>query len=299
MKKILIICGPTASGKSALALRLAEDLGGELVNADSGQVYRGCDIGTAKPSIEERRRVPHHLIDIVDPNQHFDVSQFVTHADAAIAHIIQKKKCPIVVGGTGLYLRALVQGLFEGPPRDEDLRKKLEERIQEEGLPSLYRELQKHDPETASRLSIQDSARIIRALEVWHLTGQPISELQKGHAFSEQRYEAVEIAPALSREELYKNINTRVQEMMSLGWLEEVRQLCQTWGTDLPIFKLLGYKELREHLKDGSSSQDVISKIQQKTRNFAKRQMTWFRANTSLHWITSYEQGLKIISSFF
>jgi len=282
-----ILTGPTACGKTALALELAERIGGEIVALDSMTVYRGMDIGTAKPTATERARVPHHLIDVLDPWESLTVAWWLQHAESACAEIVARGKRPIFVGGTPFYLKALLHGLFPGPPADETLRHSLEAEAARDGNAALHSRLAAVDPKTAARLHPNDLRRVVRALEVHTLTGQPISAWQQtwdtaAFAESPQAAPAPVSIPAvvleLPRETLYERINQRVTNMLAAGWLDEVRRL-----RELPqplsreARQALGHRELLEYLDHGGNWEDTVALIRTHTRQFAKRQLTWFR----------------------
>ncbi len=292
MKKIIIICGPTASGKSALALSLAKKFSGEIISADSQQVWRGFDIGTAKPTEDELREVPHHLIDICDPPQRFDAEKFLRRADAAIEEISSRGMIPFVVGGTGMYLRMLEFGICDAPESDPELRAELESRAKVEGLAALHEELESVDPQSASSIHPNDKTRIIRALEIFHLTGSPASELRCGHEFSSRRYDALKVGLEIEREELYRRIDARVDSMMAAGLLEEVRALLDKYDSAAQPFSAVGYKELVSHLAGEVSLDEAIRLIKRNSRRYAKRQMTWFRADLEIKWFEPLEISL-------
>jgi tRNA dimethylallyltransferase len=284
----LILTGPTACGKSALALEVAARVGAEIVALDSMTVYRGMDIGTAKPGADERVRVPHHLIDVLDPWESLTVAWWLDRAADACRDITARGKRPLFVGGTPFYLKALLHGLFPGPPGDENLRRALEAEAERDGVAALHARLAAVDPKTAARLHPNDVRRVVRALEVHALTGKPISDWQQTWdtpAFAESPDSAPPPAriPAvvleLPREVLYDRINRRVDAMLAAGWLEEVRRL-----RDLPrplsreARQALGYRELLAHLDGGGASwEETVELIRTHTRQFAKRQLTWFR----------------------
>ncbi len=283
--KILVICGPTASGKSALALHLAEELDAEIINADSMQIYRGMDIGTAKPSAEERARIPHHLIDIADPDQPFSAADFAEAADEAVRDISSRGKRSIVVGGTGLYIRALLQGLVDSPGGAEAYRQSLHEEARCLGNEHLLERLRLVDPELAARLHPNNLPRIIRALEVHHLTGIPLSQQQQDHGFSEQRYSTLQIGLRVDRPTLYTRIDERVDRMLSDGLLDEVRGL-QSAGYDRgsKAMRSIGYKEAVAFLSGEYPLEEARRLIQRNTRHYAKRQLTWFNAEKNTFW---------------
>ncbi len=287
MKDILIITGPTAIGKSAYAIEQATKLNGEIISADSMQIYRHMDIGTAKPSKEEMSLVPHYLIDIIDPDEPFSVADFIQHFKAAKATIEAKGKLPIIVGGTGLYLNALLRG-FGLPivPPQLRLRKELREEAEKLGGQVLHERLQKLDAITAARLHPNDHFRVIRALEVVMTTGRPIAEQQKrGEPLIGGPYRL--LCLTAERELIYTRINERVDKMLKAGLILEVQNLlAMGYNKNINAFKALGYKETIEYL-DGQHTEDELAElIKQKTRNFAKRQLTWFRSFKNIEWVT-------------
>jgi tRNA dimethylallyltransferase len=274
----LILTGPTGSGKTALGVALAERLGAEIVAMDSMTLYRGMDIGTAKPTAEERRGIPHHLIDVLEPWESASVAWWLERAAACCRDIAARGKRPLFVGGTGLYLKALLHGLFEGPPRDAELRERLTRVAKEHGPQALHDRLAQVDPQAAGRLHLNDTRRVIRALEVWELTGRSISSWQ-------QEWTQAARLPAdrclyldLPRDELHGRIDARVHQMIARGLVDEVRAL-----RSLPrplsreAAQALGYKEMFVHLDGQATLEETIVQIQTRSRNFAKRQLTWFR----------------------
>ena len=280
--KLLVLSGPTGSGKSALAVSIAERIGGEIVNADSLQVYRGLDIGTAKPSAQELARVPHHLLDIVSPEQEFTASDFRREAAAAISDIDRRGKKAIVVGGTGLYIRALLEGLVDSPTGDPELRRQFAEVPGEE----LLRRLSSGDPETARRLHPNDRVRIIRALEVFEQTGRPISVFRSEHAFSGAYYDAMKMAIKVERQELYRRIDLRVEQMLQDGLVDEVRSLLALgYGRELKAMRSIGYKEITAYLAGETTLDEAVTLIKRDTRRYAKRQMTWFSKENDIYWL--------------
>lgn len=284
----LILTGPTACGKTALALELAEYIGAEIVALDSMTVYRGMDIGTAKPTAAERARVPHHLIDVLDPWESLTVAWWLERAERVCRDINARGKRPLFVGGTPFYLKALLHGLFHGPPADENLRRKLEAEAASEGAASLHARLTAVDPKTAARLHANDVRRVVRALEVHSLTGRPISEWQKSWdtpAFTDDSAEAPPpvripaVVLELPRDEIYRRIDQRVEAMLAAGWLDEVKKLLVL---PRPLSRearqALGYRELLAFLEGtGPSWPETVELIRTHTRQFAKRQLTWFR----------------------
>ncbi len=291
--KSLILLGPTAVGKSKLAVDLAKQINGEIISADSMQVYRGMDIGTAKPTLEERQGVPHHLIDIRNPDEEWTVSDFVEQANRISGDLVTRGETPIIVGGTGLYLWALLEGFsFPITPADKELREKLER----EQLSNLYSRLSAIDAEAARKIHPNDRKRIIRALEVYELTGKPISELQKKQlgdsphlSVGNNHYSLIGIN--LPREEIYERINRRVDDMIAQGLSEEVKGLlAKGYSKDLFSFQALGYKEVVEYLDGKWTREQMIEELKKRTRNFARRQMTWFRRFKNVKWFSPDEK---------
>ena len=294
--KLLVICGPTASGKSELALRLAELLEAEIVNADSMQVYCGMDIGTAKPSPAERARIPHHLIDIVDPRQPFSAADFAAAADIAIRDITARGKRAIVVGGTGLYIRALLKGLVDSPGGADQFRQGLHEEAQQSGNQALLERLRQVDPDLAAQLHPNNLVRIIRALEVHHLTGIPLSRYQQEHGFSARRYLSLQIGIRVERSTLYSRIDTRVDLMLQAGLLDEVRRLLAA-GCDagMKAMRSIGYKEACAYVAGEYSLEEAARLIKRDTRHYAKRQLTWFTADKDILWLEYPEKFDSIL----
>ena len=295
--KLVIILGPTAVGKSEVGLRLAESENGEIVNADSQQVYRHMDIGTGKPSKADRERVPHHLIDIVDPNDEFNAALFRRLATESIGQIHARERNVIVCGGTGLYLRALTHGLFEGPGQDPEVRQTLEQEITDRGLAILYKRLEGIDPAVSSTIHPNDRQRIIRALEVYQLTGKPLSEWQKAHGFQEDLFDIVKIGLLRERAELYDLINLRTERMIKDGLLEEVRGLvARGFHLDLKPLRSVGYRQMGQILRGIQSMEAALEEMKQETRRLAKRQLTWFRRDEEIRWFHPNEK-LTIIEA--
>jgi tRNA dimethylallyltransferase len=295
MQPILAIVGATATGKSELAMELAAELGGEIVSADSLQVYRGLDLGTAKPSAADRARVPHHLVDILAPDEIYSAGEFARRARAAIVEIEMRGRVPIVVGGSGLYLRALLRGLSPLPPGDPEVRAALRARLETEGLPALREELVRIDPRTAARLTLGDTQRVLRALEVECVTGRPLSAWLDEQPFGIQAIAAVQIGLTLPRSILYDRIAGRVVWMMEAGWLGEVAGLLQRGlSPRLPAFQAIGYRQLVRHLEGDGSLEQAIAEIVRETRRFAKRQETWFRKEPDVTWFSAQELKRQI-----
>ena len=284
--KVIIICGPTASGKTALSIELAKKINGEIISSDSMQIYKDMDIGTAKPSIEEMQGIPHHLIGFVEPSQRYSVAEFKKDAEAAIEEILKKGKTPIVVGGTGLYVDSLIYGIeYQEIQLDEKYRQELEQRAANEGLEKLYAEAQKIDPQAMEKISPNDKKRIMRVLEIFKATGknktqQEIESRKKG-----VKYDYKVFAINWDREILYERINKRVDIMIEQGLIEEVEQLLQKYDKFPTAMQGLGYKEVVEYLRGETSQEDMIEKIKMETRRYAKRQITWFKKNKQTIWI--------------
>ncbi|MCM0084482.1 tRNA (adenosine(37)-N6)-dimethylallyltransferase MiaA [Geomonas sp. Red32] len=289
--RLLVVGGPTGSGKTELALRIAERIGGEIVNADSMQIYRGMDIGTAKPSPEERASVPHHLLDIVSPEVNFSASDFREAATAAIAGIDARGKIPIVVGGTGLYIRALLDGLVDSPHGDPEIR----QRFADIPGPELLERLSAVDPVTAARLHPNDRVRLIRALEVFAQTGRPISDFRSEHGFSGSHYQTMKIAIQVERSELYRRLEARVDRMLEEGLIEEVKGLLSAgYSRELKAMRSIGYKEAAACLAGEISLSGATELIKRDTRRYAKRQMTWFGKEKDVYWL-DYPAGFATI----
>jgi len=283
--RIVVLLGPTGIGKSKLAIELAEDFGGEIINADSMQVYKYMDIGTAKPTIDERRRVPHHLLDVVTPDRPFHAGLYRALGRRTIAELYQGGKSIWVVGGTGLYIKALTQGLFTSPRIDPRVREKLKHEAKEKGEAFLYQRLGEVDPATASRIHPHDLYRTLRALEVFESTGLPISFFREQHRFGEKPFVTFKIGLDLDRERLYRRIDQRVDEMIEKGLLDEVKSLIDMgYGPELKPMGSLGYKQILEYLSNEVGWDEAIRQMKRDTRNYAKRQWTWFRGDPDVRW---------------
>jgi tRNA dimethylallyltransferase len=282
---LLVVVGPTAVGKSEFALQVCGRLGGEVVSVDSMQVYRGLDRGTAKPDPEARRAIPHHGIDLADPGQDFSLGEFVRMAGRAIAEIRGRGRLPVLVGGTGLYLRGLLKGLVEAPQRDQALRSRLRALAERRGPDRLHRLLARVDPEAARRLRPADRQRVVRALEVYFATGRGLSDRIRDAPFGPDLYTTVKVGLRMRRADLYRRIDARVVGFFAAGLVEEVRGLL-TAGHDgtSNAFKALGYKETLMHLRGAIDLKQAIVLTQQNTRRYAKRQMTWFRKEDGVAW---------------
>lgn len=276
--EIICIVGPTASGKSSLATQIAKDLGGEIISADSMQVYRHMDIGTAKPSLKEQEGIRHHLIDVVDPDENFSASDFRELASAAIKNIQSRGKRVIVAGGTGLYIRALTRGLVDTPVGDPLLRQKLEDEADRLGRQYLHNMLKELDPAAAETIHPNNVVRIIRAIEVATKSDKTMSEYQDQHRFADSPYDVMMLGIDIDRELLYSRINERVHKMIGAGLKEEVKELLALgYSRDLKSMRSVGYKEMCAHIIDGLPIEEATELIKRDSRRYAKRQMTWFR----------------------
>lgn len=283
--RIIVVSGPTASGKTALALHLARTLPLEIVNADSLQVYRGMDIGTAKPSVSERREVPHHLVDIADPDEGYNAGRFVADAEEAIRGIRTRGNFPVVAGGTGMYIRALLRGL-DPLPSDAGIRAALARRYEEEGSAALFAELRAIDPASASAIHPADRVRLLRALEVAAVAGAPPSGLKRRWTEAKGRFRILFIAISLDRKELYGRIDARVDDMFRRGLVGEVRGLLANgYGPELKPMKALGYRHVVSHLSGAVSLPDAVEQTKRDTRRYAKRQSTWLSREPDAVWI--------------
>jgi tRNA dimethylallyltransferase len=300
-EKIIIVCGPTGAGKTSFAIDLAQRLKGEIVGADSMQIYRSMDIGTAKPTPAEQAAVPHHMIDVVDPDAAFDAAAYAAMASATIQSIIQRGRVPFVVGGTGFYIKALVYGLFAEGPSDPDIRKQLVQEAEEEGAAALHRRLQTIDPAAAARIHPNDTYRMVRALEVHTATGEPLSAIQQRHRAGDPRFDTLEIGLVWPRPVLYDRINRRVDIMIEQGFLDEVRRLLKRgYGRELKAMQSLGYRHLAAVLEDGLPLKDALTALKRDHRRYAKRQLTWFRARPRMHWLNpgQIDVAQKLIGRF-
>ena len=284
--RLLCLLGPTAVGKTEIAIRLAQHLDAEIVSVDSRQIYRQMDIGTAKPTHEERRAAPHHLIDCVDISQPFSVADYQTLADTAIADIQNRGKRVLLVGGAGLYFRSIVDGLFEGPGADAALREQLEREATQHGVDILHERLRNCDPKSAERIHPNNVARVIRALEVYELTGTPMSEHQQQWHQESQRYPFIAFCLTMPRALLYQRIEQRVDVMLANGLVAEVESLLAAgYARDTVALRSFGYKELIVYLDGKCTYLEAVEQLKQNTRRFAKRQLTWFRKDTRIEWI--------------
>ena len=297
-KPILIIAGPTAVGKTDASILLAQEMGAEIVSADSMQIYRGMDIGTAKPTLEQRALVYHHMIDIVDPAQPYSVGDYLRDARNAIDGILQGEGTPIVVGGTGLYIRALMRGLLHGPPADMELRERLLRKESENGEGALYADLVRLDPEAAIKIHPNDLRRTVRALEVFSLRDRKLSDLQKAHSFQERTHRFRLLFLVRGRAELYPRIERRVDQMIGQGLEAEVKSLLlKGYSSDLISLQAIGYSHFIDYFNDRASFDETVELLKRDTKRFAKRQFTWFRREPDATWmdITGLENPEEIV----
>lgn len=284
--KLIVICGPTGVGKTRFAIELARRFNGEIIGADSMQIYEALAIGTAKPTPEERAQVVHHLVDCVPPEQEFSAADYGRRAREIVSELLARKRCPFVVGGTGLYIKALLQGLTEAAPSDTAIRNDLRRQAADLGLPALYKRLEQVDPQAAGRIHPNDGFRIVRALEVHTLTGRAMSAVQQDHGFHASPYEALKLGLRCERSALYIRIDTRVEAMLSEGFLEEVRRLRHT-GLDpqCKAMQALGYRHLNAFLDGALDWTEAVRTLKRDHRRYAKRQLTWFSADREVKWV--------------
>jgi tRNA dimethylallyltransferase len=292
---LVVVLGPTASGKTALSLALAERFQGEIVNCDSVAMYREFEIGTAKPTAAERARVPHHLFDCVDPTGFITAGEYARQARLVIAQVASRGRLPIVVGGTGLYLRALLEGLFAGPPRSEELRERLRERAGERGSDYLHRMLRRFDRGAAEKIHANDTPKLIRAIEVCLASRQKMTELWREQGRSPLRgFRIVRIGLDPDRTALYDRINRRGQRMFDAGLVEETQSLLQKYGGKAGPLAALGYKQAVQFLRGDLTRDQAIQATQQAHRRYAKRQMTWFRREPEVTWFVGFGDDSEI-----
>lgn len=283
--RIIVISGPTGIGKTELSIRLAEEFGGEIVSADSMQIYRCMDIGTAKPTVPERLRTAHHMIDVADPDESYDAARYLHEARKAVADIEGRGRLPIVVGGTGFYIKALLHGLCEAKPRDMSVRRKLWEDAETLGRPEMHRRLAARDSEAAGRIHPNDIYRVVRALEIYEITGRPMSSYRAAHRFSDAPYDALKFALYMDRQKLYRRIDKRVELMIEQGLVKEVRDLQQKgYGRELKAMQALGYRHVLDYLEGITELQTALDTLKRDTRRYAKRQLTWFRGDPEIIW---------------
>ena len=292
----IAIVGPTASGKTGLGIRLSLRFNGEIVNCDALQVYRHMNIGTAKSSIEEQSLVPHHLLDMRNPGEDFSAGDYQRLARESLEDIRNRSRIPFVVGGTGFYLRALIEGLFEGPPRAEAMRTRMRKIIKRKGSAILHRALQRIDPQSAAGIEQADAERIIRAYEVYLVSGKSMSWWQQQPRNALQGFCWLKIGIHVPRELLYRRIDQRVERMFETGFVEEVRELLQEHPRTTHAFKAIGYRQIVEYLDGRGSLAEAIEETKKQSRHYAKRQLTWFRSSEDIHWLDGrldFEQLLQ------
>lgn len=286
LKPLVVIVGPTAVGKSRVAVEVAKHFNTEVLTADSRQVYCGMDLGTDKPPLSERQGIPHRLIDLVQPDQAFNAGLYRRHAVNAIERLHRFRLIPLVVGGTGLYVRTLVKGLCEAPPAQPSVRTRLQEEARESGAESLYSRLASVDPVSASKLHPNDTAKVIRALEVHQLSGKPMSAFHASHAFSDQPYRTLLIGLDRNREALYRRIEARIDWQLDHGFLDETaRLLAQGYHRESAAMKGLGYRQAAAFLAGDCEYAEMVRRFKRDTRHFAKRQLTWFRREPAIQWL--------------
>lgn len=294
---IIVICGPTGIGKTSAGIETAQIFGGEIISADSMQIYKYLDIGTAKPTKQETMRVFHHMIDIIDPDEPFSAAKFASMGIEIINKLKKENKVPFIVGGTGLYIKALVHGLFDvKPAADSDFKLHLKQRAKEYGTEFLYDQLKKVDPEAANKIHPNDTFRIIRASEVFESTGISISEHQKKHGFSENRFDVLKIGLNMERETLYRQIEKRVDLMIDAGFADEVKRLLDmNYSANLKSMRSIGYRHMIDYITGRTTLDEAVRTLKQDTRRFAKRQLTWFNADSDIIWVRPDQ--MKDISS--
>lgn len=307
-KPLVVILGPTAVGKSRVAVEVAKRLDSDILTADSRQVYRGMDVGTDKPPVAARQGIAHHLIDLVEPDEPFNAGLFQRHATQLIEGLHQRRRLPLVVGGTGLYVRILLQGLCDAPPSDPAVRAQFCEEAREQGPSHMYERLASVDPVMAAKLHPGDISKIIRALEVLHLSGVPMSSFQAGHGFTERPFSALVIGLNRERTHLYRRIEERIDWQLANGLLEETRDLLSRgYRREAPAMTGLGYRHVAAHLAGEYDWAEMVRLFKRDTRRFAKRQMTWFRRESEATWLMLEEaepheetaaRAMRLIESF-
>ncbi len=284
--EIIIICGPTGIGKTSITIKLAKEFNGQIISADSMQIFRYMDIGTAKPTPSEISEIKHHVVDIVDPDEVFDAAKFAAMADEKIKGFVRDGLTPFIAGGTGLYIKSLVDGLFRLNPANPDVLKRLSSEAEGKGLSLLYEKLLLCDPDAAKKIHSNDSFRIIRALEVFETTGKPISAYHAEHSFKDRRYRVLKIGLKMERELLYERINKRVDIMIDDGLLNEVESLIERgYDSSLKSMKSLGYRHMVEYINGETDWDEAVRTLKRDTRRYAKRQLTWFRSDDEIIWM--------------
>ena len=298
LRPLVVLVGPTAIGKSRIAIEVAQALGTEILTADSTQVYRGMNVGTDTPSEEDRQRVPHRLIDLVEPDEPFNVGEFRRLALREISRLYEKSLLPLVVGGTGLYVRALLNGLWAGPPSDRTLRRELEEEARARGGDSMYQELGRVDPATARHVHPRDTVKVLRALEVYRQTGVPLSKAHEERRERATPFRALVLGLTMERAVLYQRIEHRVDVELAKGLVDETRALlAKGYSRDLVSMKSLGYRQMAGYLEGECSFDEAVRRLKRDTRHFAKRQMTWFRKESGLTWVeVQAEESVRSVS---
>ncbi len=285
-EKVIVICGPTASGKTNLSIELAKQINGEIISCDSMQIYKEMDIGTAKPTEEEKQGIKHYLIDIISPEERYSVADYKKQAKSAIKEILKKGKVPIIVGGTGLYIDSLIYEIeYNNIEFDETYRKKLEQRVQTEGIEKLYEKAKKIDPLAMEKISPNDTKRILRVLEIYHATGKTKTQQEKESRQNPPEYDYQVYALKWDRKILYERINKRVDNMIQQGLIEEVKQILEKHQKFPTAMQGLGYKEVVDYLNGEITKEEMIEKVKMETRRYAKRQITWFKKNKQTIWL--------------
>ena len=292
---LAVILGPTGSGKTALSVALGRRFDGEIVSCDSVAVYRGLEIGSAKPSAEQRKLVPHHLLDVVDPDAFYTAGDYSRAARAAIAGVVGRGRLPIITGGTGLYLRALLQGLFPGPQRSVALRDRLLRKAETRGPLSLHRILKRIDPASAARIHVNDTAKVIRAIEVTLAAARPMSEAWKEGSQALTGYRVLRLGLDPARPQLYQRINDRAEDMFAQGLIEETRELRARYGRS-PALDSLGYRQAAQYLDGTLTYEQAVAAASQGHRNYAKRQLTWFRREPEVHWLNGFGDDSALLA---
>jgi tRNA dimethylallyltransferase len=295
---LVVILGPTASGKSALGISLAERLGGEILVCDSTQVYRHFDIGTAKVPLADQRGVPHHLVDLVEPHEVFTAGEYRRRAIEVLEDVRSRGRLPIITAGTGLYLRALLEGLADAPERSEALRERLRKSAKLRGPEHLHRLLARMDQEASRRIAPRDTQKIIRAIEIRQLARKTVGEIHRRGRSRLEGYHLCKIGLQPTRDALYSRINARVAAMIAAGWVDEVRKLIAAGvPADAKPFQFIGYSDLRACLETARETHEAIERIQQATRQFAKRQITWFRKEADVNWLPGFGDNPAVIAA--
>lgn len=296
--KVIVLCGPTASGKTSLSIELAKRINGEIISCDSMQIYKDMDIGTAKPTEQEKQGIKHYLLDFLSPEVRYSVADYKKDAEKAIEEILKKRKVPIIVGGTGLYINSLIYNIeYKDSKIDIDYRNKLEKMVVEKGLENLYEMAQKIDPEAMKNISHNDKKRIMRVLEIYNETGKTKTELEMESRKNEPKYNYIVFALDMDRDKLYERINKRVDIMLKNGLIHEVEKLINTYKIMPTAMQGLGYKEVVEYLKGNCTEEEMVEKIKMETRRYAKRQLTWFRKNKETIWLNGLEEADKNINT--